>query len=118
MSKAKKKIVEMLEDFEYEFGEDYPVFDTGGYELDPGHAVDLCIQLFTRSWEIHKAETGNNSVNKEEDEVPPPVVVDLIESEEKEPIQIGKRVLRDEDSVCTGRPPKIQRQNGMDPLTW
>ena len=108
MSKANKKIVEMLKDFEYEFDEDYPVFDTGGYELDPGHAVDLCIQLFTRSWEIHKAETDNNaSFNKEEDE---------IASEKKEPIHLGKRV-RDEDRVCPGGPPKIIRQNGMDPLT-
>ena len=83
-------------------------FDTGGYPLDPGHAVDLCIQLFTRSWEIHKAGTDNNaSFNKEEDE---------IASEKKEPIHLGKRV-RDEDRVCPGGPPKIIRQNGMDPLT-
>ena len=35
-------------------------------------------------------------------------VVEVTESEEKKPIQIGKRVVRDEDSVCTGRPPKIK----------
>ena len=46
------------------------------------------------------------------------VVVDLIESEEKEPIQIGKRVIRDEDIVCSGGPPKIKRQNGLDPLIY
>ena len=50
--------------------------------------------------------------------MPPPVVVDLIESEEKEPSQMGKRVIRDEDRVCSGGPPKIQRQDGLDPLIW
>ena len=54
---------------------------------------------------MRKANEKITGMLKRFETVPP---VDLIESEEKKPIQIGKRVVRDEDSVCTGRPPKIK----------
>ena len=61
-----------------------------------------------------KANEKITGMLKRFETVPPVVgvlqgqVFDLTESEEKKPIQIGKRVVRDEDSVCTGRPPKIK----------
>ena len=58
---------------------------------------------------MRKANEKITVMLKRFETVPPVVgvlqgqVFDLIESEEKKPIQIGKRVVRDEDSVCTGR---------------
>ena len=76
------------------------------------------MELFTEAWKEKEKEKEKEKAHQEQDVIPVGVlqgsfkVADLIESEEKEPIQIGKRVLGEEGP----QPPWVKRQKGCDNL--